>query len=189
MRQFLAIAALVAVLLPPPCFSAEPPCGLDAHGSPTYSPLSAPEIAFSPNGGATEMVVRTIDSAKSSVRVAAYTFTSKPIAQALLEAHKRGIDVRVVVDKSNVTARYTAATVLANMGVPVRVDYNYAIMHDKFVVVDGQVVESGSFNFTAAAETKNAENVLVLHDAAVAQRYGQEWERLWSESEPMRPKY
>ena len=57
---------------------------------------------------------------------------------ALLDAHKHGIDVRVVVDKSNATGRYTAATFLTNQGVPVRVDYRYAIMHDKFVVVDGK---------------------------------------------------
>ena len=98
-------------------------------------------------------------------------------------------DVKVVVDKSNATDRYTAATFLANQGVPVRVDYRYAILHDKFIVVDGQLVETGSFNFTASAESKNAENVIVLHDAAVAQRYGQEWDRLWAESEVMQPRY
>jgi len=63
----------------------------------------------------------------------------------------------------------------ANQGIPVRADYQYAIMHNKFIVVDGQTVELGSFNFTAAAEDKNAENVIVLHDSAVAQRYSQEW--------------
>jgi phosphatidylserine/phosphatidylglycerophosphate/cardiolipin synthase-like enzyme len=81
------------------------------------------------------------------------------------------VDVRGVVDKSNATARYTVATFLANQGVPVRVDYRYAILHDKFIVANGATVETGSFNFTASAESKNAENVLVLHDSAVAARY------------------
>jgi phosphatidylserine/phosphatidylglycerophosphate/cardiolipin synthase-like enzyme len=147
------------------------------------------EVAFSPNGGATDLVVRTIDSAKTGIRVAAYSFTSKPISTALLAAHKRGVDVRVVVDKSNATARYTAATFLANQGVPVRVDYQRAIMHDKFIVVDGVTVETGSFNFTASADSKNAENVLVLHDPAVAERYQWEWEKLWGESEAAAPRY
>jgi phosphatidylserine/phosphatidylglycerophosphate/cardiolipin synthase-like enzyme len=101
----------------------------------------------------------------------------------------RGIDVEVVVDKSNVTARYTAATFLANQGVPVRVDYRYAIMHDKFIVVDGSTVEEGSFNYTAAAESRNAENVLVLHDSAIAAKYGKEWERLWGESEALKAQF
>jgi len=100
-----------------------------------------------------------------------------------------GIDVRVVVDKSNATARYTAATFLANQGVPVRVDYRYAIMHDEFVVLDGETLETGSFNFTAAAEKKNAEKLIVLHDPAVAQRYVQEWDRLLAEWEEMKPRY
>ena len=91
----------------------------------------------------------------------------------------------VVVDKSEATARYTAATFLANQGVPVRIDYRYAIMHDKFMVVDGETVEEGSFNYTAAAERSNAENVLVLHDPAVAGAYGKEWDRLWGESMPL----
>jgi phosphatidylserine/phosphatidylglycerophosphate/cardiolipin synthase-like enzyme len=62
-------------------------------------------------------------------------------------------------------------------------------MHDKFIVVDGEMVETGSFNFTASAEARNAENVLVLRDLAVAQRYGKEWERLWAESEEMKARY
>ena len=172
MRKILLIAALSALLLPPPCFSAEI------------------EVAFSPNGGAETLVLKTIDAAKVSVRVAAYGFTSKPVAVALLNAHKRGVDVRVVVDKSNATARYTAATFLANQGVPVRVDRQYAIMHNKFIVVDGETVETGSFNFTAAAEARNAENVIVLwHDAAVGQPYKRLWDRLWAESEEMKPRY
>jgi phosphatidylserine/phosphatidylglycerophosphate/cardiolipin synthase-like enzyme len=97
--------------------------------------------------------------------------------------------VRVVVDTSNATARYSAATFLANQGVQVRVDYRYAIMHSKFIEVDGETLETGSFNYTAAGGHKNAENVIVLPDPAVATRYGQEWDRLWAESDVMRPRY
>ena len=62
-------------------------------------------------------------------------------------------------------------------------------MHNKFVVVDGETLETGSFNFSKAAESDNAENVLVMHDAALAARYGQEWDRLWVESEEMGAQY
>jgi len=55
-------------------------------------------------------------------------------------------------------------------------------MHDKFIEIDGQTVETGSFNYTSAAGARNAENVIVLHDPAVAQRYGREWDQLWAES-------
>lgn len=70
-----------------------------------------------------------------------------------------------------------------------RVDRQHAIMHNKFVIVDGVTVETGSFNFTAAAESKNTENVLVLQDPAAAQRYSKEWDRLWAESEEMKARY
>jgi phosphatidylserine/phosphatidylglycerophosphate/cardiolipin synthase-like enzyme len=152
--------------------------------------LSRPHGPASAAGNDAPLVdeFKTITEARQSVRVAAYSFTSKPIAQALLEARQRGVDVRVVVDKSQATARYTAVTFLANQGIPVRTDYQYAIMHDKFIVVDGQTVELGSFNFTAA-EKNNAENVIVLHDPALAQRYSEEWDRLWTESYEMKPRY
>lgn len=109
------------------------------------------EVAFSPHAGATDAVVAVIAEAKSSVHLAGYGFTSKPIAQALIDAHTRGVDVDVVLDKSNATARYTEATEVSVAGVPVRLDYRYAIMHNKFLIVDGVTVETGSFNRVSAS--------------------------------------
>ncbi|OWK35477.1 phospholipase D family protein [Fimbriiglobus ruber] len=141
-------------------------------------------VAFSPHAGATEAVVQVISEAKQSVHVAAYGFTSRPIAEALVQAHQRGVDVEVVLDKSNASARYSEAGEIAAAGIPVGIDYRYAIMHDKFVIVDGVTVETGAFNFTAAAEEHNAENLLVLRDdPQVAGAYETNWERLWAESQ------
>ena len=153
--RMLIPALMMALLAVPPChaWQAPAPYSLAAQGT--------QEVAFSPNAGATDLVVKVIDAARQSIRLAAYSFTSKPIAEALVAAHKRGVDVQVVVDKSQRTERYTSATFLANMGVPVRVDAMHAIMHNKLIVVDGQHVKNGSFNFTSAAETRNAENALV----------------------------
>ena len=146
-------------------------------------------IGFSP-GNAEPLVVQTIASARQSILVASYSFTSKPIAQALVEAHKRGVQVGVVLDKSQRTERYSSATFLANMGVPVRIDSRYAIMHNKFMVIDGKTVETGSFNYTSSAARRNAENVIVLRDnPQAAQVYAKEWQRLWNESEPYAPRY
>jgi phosphatidylserine/phosphatidylglycerophosphate/cardiolipin synthase-like enzyme len=140
-------------------------------------------VAFSPHGGATEAVVQVISAAEHSIHLAGYGFTSRPIAQALIAAHGRGVEVDAVLDKSNATARFTEAGEVAAADIPVRIDSRYAIMHDKFLVVDGVTVETGSFNFTRAAEFSNAENVIVLRNAPdVAARYEQEWQRLWDES-------
>src|ERR1700689_1021744 len=86
-------------------------------------------VAFSPNAGATELVVQTINSAQTSIRLAAYGFTSKPIIGALILAHQRGVDVEIVLDKSNAEARYPEGRSLADQGIPLRVNYRYAIMH------------------------------------------------------------
>ncbi len=147
-------------------------------------------VSFSPNAGATAAVVDLISQAKHRIRVAAYGFTSKEIAKALLEAHKRGVDVQVVLDKSNATSKYSSATFLANVGIPVRINYKYAIMHNKFMVVDDVTTETGSFNFTKAAELHNAENLIVLRNHPdIGMQYLDQWQMLWDEAEPYQAKY
>jgi len=90
----------------------------------------------------------------------------------------------IVLDRSNKTAKYSSATFLTNSGIPTRIDSKYPIMHSKFIVVDGVTVQTGSLNYTNAAE-KNAENIIILRDnAEVARQYYEEWKRLWDESEP-----
>jgi len=145
--------------------------------------LPATEEAFSPHQGSTALIVRTISEAHKSIRVAAYTFTSHTIAEALANAHQRGVDVRVVLNDSQRTSRSSVAGWLADNGIVVRFNSRYAIMHDKFLIIDDMTLETGSFNFTKAAETRNAENVLVIHDdpKAIAD-YTQQWKKLWNEA-------
>ena len=120
----------------------------------------------------------------------AYSFTSAPIAKALVEAHKRGVDVQVVVDKSQKSAKYTSATFIANAGIPVRIDAKHAIAHNKVLVVDGHTVQQGSFNYTKAAEDNNAENVLVnWNNPKLAEVYLRDWKRHWEHSEAVAARY
>jgi phosphatidylserine/phosphatidylglycerophosphate/cardiolipin synthase-like enzyme len=133
------------------------------------------EVYFSPDGGCTEAVVRELGKARDSVWVQAYSFTSAPIAKALVDASKRGVKVQVLLDKSQRTERYTAADFLAHAGIPTFIDARHAIAHNKVMVLDGKTVLTGSFNFTKAAEESNAENLLVIHDAAIATKYAGNW--------------
>ena len=134
------------------------------------------QIYFSPNGGTQEAIVATIDKAKDTIFVQAYSFTSAPIAQALVEAHKRGVKIAAILDKSQRTEKYSGATFLANAGIPVFIDAKHAIAHNKVMVIDGKTVITGSFNFTKAAEEKNAENMLILENAELAKIYLGNWE-------------
>lgn len=149
-------------------------------------------VGFSPSAGqgALQIVLSAIDGAKRSVDVAAYSFTSKPVAAALVAAKNRGVSVRVVADEKANNDRYTAVTFLANKGVPVRLNTQYAIMHNKFMIVDGDTVQTGSFNYTASAATRNAENVLLVQDApTLAATYQGEFNRLWNESNELANHY
>ena len=120
------------------------------------------EVYFSPRGGCQEAVVREIDAAEKSIRCQAYSFTNAKITEALLKAKKRGVDVEVILDKSQVTAKYSSATFFENNGVPLLIDAKHALAHNKIMILDGKTVITGSFNFTKAAENENAENLLII---------------------------
>lgn len=119
-------------------------------------------VLFSPGGGCTEAIVREIGRARNSVDVQAYSFTSAPIAKAVTDAHARGVKVRIILDKSQRTERYSSATFLKNHDVPVFIDDEHAIAHNKVILIDGKTVITGSFNFSKAAEERNAENLLII---------------------------
>ncbi|WP_444812829.1 phospholipase D family nuclease [Variovorax jilinensis] len=145
------------------------------------------EVAFSPEAGAEALVIKVIRSAHSSVRLAAYSFTSPTVVRALVDAKQRGVDVAVLVDhKSNVqetrsSASRAALNLLVNAGIPTRTVSAYAIHHDKFIVADGLHVETGSFNFTASAAKRNSENVLVAwNNPALAKQYLAHWQSRWA---------
>ena len=144
----------------------------------TYSQEKPPtlEVYFSPHGGCTDAIIRELNQAKSTVLVQAYSFTSAPIAKALVNAHKRGVKVEVILDKSQRTEKYSSADFLHNSGIPTKIDAQHAIAHNKVMIIDGETVITGSFNFTKAAEENNAENVLVIHDKKLAERYTRNWQ-------------
>ena len=114
-------------------------------------------VAFSPDDGVTQMILDEIDKAKSSIYVAAYSFTSLPIAMKLIDAQKRRVSVKVVLDQSQRTAIGSIAKLLKRSGVQVRFNRHYKIQHNKYMIFDEKHVECGSFNYTKSAEKNNAE--------------------------------
>ena len=137
-------------------------CVFPAAATPEPSAGPSIRLYFSPNGGGTEAIISEIRHARSEVLVQAYSFTSAPIAKALLDARKRGVKVSVILDKSQRKANYSAADFLRNSGIATYIDGKHAIAHNKIMIIDRVCVITGSFNFTKAAEEKNAENILVI---------------------------
>ncbi|ACM19072.1 endonuclease Nuc [Geotalea daltonii FRC-32] len=143
------------------------------------------EAFFSPNGGCTDAIVREICNAKSEVLIQAYSFTSVPIAKAIVQAKKRGVKIEAVLDKSQRTGKYSAATFLVNAGIPVLIDDQHAIAHNKIIIIDRNTLITGSFNFSKAAEEKNAENLLVFKgNTPLVLQYIQNFDHHKRHSEP-----
>lgn len=154
------------------------------------------EVAFSPNEGSEALVIRVIESARSELKVLAYSFTSAPITQALIRARKRGVDVRIVADAKNNLAEdrsgkaRAALSALVNAGAQVHMISVYPIHHDKVIVADRQTLELGSFNYSDAAARKNSENVLVnWGNPKLAETYLAHFERNWRQSAPLVEQY
>jgi len=142
------------------------------------------QVCFSPKGGCTEAIVSQIDKAKSEVLIQAYSFTSAPIAKALVNAYKRGVKIETILDKSQKSERYTSATFISNASIPTYIDSKHAIAHNKIMIIDKETVITGSFNFTKAAEEKNAENLLIMRNKDLAKVYIENWYEHKEHSEP-----
>ena len=133
-------------------------------------------VCFTPGQNCTALIVEAISEAHQSILVQAYSFTSAPIAQALVEAKNRGVTVEVLLDKSQTkTNKYSAATFLINNQIPTWIDYKPTIAHNKIMIIDKTEVITGSFNFTKAAQYKNAENVLIISNIDLAKNYLANW--------------
>ncbi len=144
-------------------------------GAPAEPDSPTWHVYFSPNHGATQAVVNALDAARTTILVQAYSFTSAPIAKALAEAHTRGVDVQVILDRRETGTKYSSADFVAHAGISTLIDGAHAIAHNKVMIIDGETVITGSFNFTTAAERQNAENLLVVRDRTLAARYVENW--------------
>ena len=148
-------------------------------------------VAFSPGAGgltAQALVIAELAKAKKQVLIAAYEFTSPPIAKAVVDAKHRGVNVQAVLDKTQArSGGYSSAKFLADEGVYVKIDYVPAIMHDKFILIDGKTVETGSFNYTRSAAERNAENAIAIDDPELVEQYGREFVRLMNEAQDYAP--
>lgn len=138
---------------------------------------------FSPKGGCTDAIINEIEQAKTEIKVQAYSFTSAPIAKALLVARKRNVDVQIILDKSQSKQSYSSYTFFQNQGISVYIDSAHAIAHNKIIIIDQETIITGSFNFTKAAEEKNAENLLIIKSKELAKIYIENWKKHFDHSE------
>ncbi len=139
-------------------------------------------LYFSPNGGAQEASIAAIKKAQHSIDIAMYLFTSREIAQALVDAKKREVKIKIILDAAQIKDHFSKSRYLINKGFTVKFHMGPGLMHNKFAVIDGEVVLTGSYNWTVAADKKNAENLLIIKDKELAQKYTKQFKLLWGQS-------
>jgi phosphatidylserine/phosphatidylglycerophosphate/cardiolipin synthase-like enzyme len=164
-RTTLVVAGIILAVAFGSAASQEPGLAADAPW----------EACFTPGEDCTTLIITAIAAARHNVAVQAYSFTSKPIARALAAAHEHGVRVEVILDQGSLKEHHAAADLLARSGVPVFVDAAHVLAHNKVMMIDGETVITGSFNFTYAAQRDNAENLLILRNPALAARYLANW--------------
>jgi len=120
------------------------------------------QVFFSPKGGAQQAVIAAIDGATKEVLVQAYGFTSGPIALALINAHKRGVRVELLMDKGEASDRGSVVPALLKAGIRVWIDGGGGLQHSKIMLIDGHKIITGSYNWTLNAEQSNEENLLII---------------------------
>ena len=145
---------------------------------------SVRETCFSRVERCDVLLVSLINRANKSVYVAVYSFTRDSLATALISAKERGVEVRVVIERERAYEQGSEYSRLKSAGVDVRLDGNPNLMHHKFMVIDGYIVVTGSYNWSSAAEDRNDENIVVIIDRDVAQRFVREFERVWQMASP-----
>jgi phosphatidylserine/phosphatidylglycerophosphate/cardiolipin synthase-like enzyme len=141
-------------------------------------------VDFSPDGGGRALILQVLAAARHHILVQAYSFSDRRILAALSAAKARGVDVRVILDKSDTESyehHQPVAAMIAAQGIPVWIDDSVRIAHNKVMIIDGTDLITGSYNFTYSAAYANAENLLYLRNApALVQAYTADW--YWRQS-------
>lgn len=141
------------------------------------------EIYFSPDDGVAAHLVEHIQQARRSIHFLAYSFTSDAIAATILERAQSGVAVSGVLEASQAETNFGGEyRRLLDAGIDVRLDSNVYNMHHKVIIIDGQVVVTGSYNFSANAEERNDENLLIIDNQAFAKQFEQEFEEIFSQA-------
>ena len=189
MKKFALIAAagLAAAAFAEPA-SAQPRSPVPAQVS----------VCFVPAESCRGEIVAAIAGAKREVRVHAFRFDVPEIADALVAAKKRGVDVSIIFDDKvekvaregackGSDANYDVAEEIVDAGIPAWVDTAVKTAHNKTLIVDGELVLGGSYNYAERVETKNADNLITIRSRDVAAWYLQNWNSRKAASRPLKP--
>ncbi len=137
------------------------------------------QVYFCPEDFCSEQLIAQINSATEAIDIAIYSFTHDGIAEAIIDAKNRGVKVRVVFDYLQAAGQYSVDELIELEGIEIKIRKSSGSMHNKFCIIDGKKVLTGSFNYSNNADEKNDENLILLIDEELAKLYLSEFEELW----------
>lgn len=135
------------------------------------------KVYFSPNGGTRDAIIEAISGAKKRIRFMTFVFTEDSIAKAIIERHKDGVDVEGIFDSCLIDSR-SQYYQLRSAGIRAWRDGNQALMHHKVMIIDDEIVITGSYNLTLNAESSNNESLVIMYSHKLAAVYQEEYNRL-----------
>jgi len=149
------------------------------HDPTVARPESALEVLMSPGDDCVRRIAGLFATTRETVEVCVYTITDDRIAGPMIEAHGRGVAIRVISDDEKADDMGSDVGRLASAGIPVVFDDSHHQMHHKFAVFDASIVATGSYNWTRSAAEHNQENLVISDDPRLRGEFGREFERLW----------
>lgn len=133
---------------------------------------------FSPDNDVEDVIVGRLKKAKSSIYFMAFSFTSKRIAEAMIKRKTAGVAVAGIFEKKGSKTPYSQFVRMRTEGMDVRTVRGSGVMHNKVIVIDDEIVITGSYNFTANASRRNDENILIIQDKDLAAKYIREYKKI-----------
>ena len=142
--------------------------------------LAKTEVYFSLYDNPQKEIIKNINQAEAFINIAMYTFTDQEITLSLANAQKRGVKVKVYLDRSQIESTYSISRFLVQNGIKVRISSNKYKMHHKFAIIDNRTLLTGSYNWTLSANNKNEENLMLIDDPEIIKIFQNQFVNLWT---------
>ncbi len=136
---------------------------------------------FSPGNSCRNVIVRHLNNAKEKIDICVFTITDDEIADAIADAHQRGVLVRIISDNDKAYDLGSDVLALKEKGIALVLDCSPAHMHHKFALFDNEWLINGSYNWTRSASNENEENVVLSNDPQLLSDFGKLFNDLWQQ--------
>ncbi|MBX2946830.1 MAG: DUF1669 domain-containing protein [Cyclobacteriaceae bacterium] len=146
--------------------------------------LDSSDAFFSPGEACQAAIIHQINQAIRELKICVFTISDDSISEALITAHKKGVNVQIVTDNDKLLDEGSDIEALAEEGIAIRIDDTPYHMHHKFMVADERVLLTGSYNWTRSAARYNHENILLTREGGLVRSYLKEFSQLWKVMKP-----